>query len=81
MAEATQTMKIDRLTLNLPSMSPAAARQVGELVAAGLAAAGTLPQAGDIPRLAVTLEARTESPETLARRIVAETLLALRREG
>jgi len=81
MGEEAQKLKIDRLTLNLPGLSPAAARQVGELVAAGLAAAGTLPQSGDIPRLTVTLEARDEAPAGLAQRIVAETLRALQREG
>jgi len=82
MAEAPPSLTIDRLTLSLPGMSPAQGRQVARLVAAGLAAAGTLPQSGDIPRLRVSLSAgERPNPESLARRIVAETLLALAREG
>lgn len=80
MAGGTQNMKIDRLTLTLPGLSPTAAAQVAQLVAAGLAAASGLPQSGDIPRLTVTLKARTEALEDMARRIVAETLRALGRE-
>ena len=80
MPEPTSNTKIDRLTLSLPGMSPAQARRVGELVAAGLAASGTLPQSGDIPRLVVTLTAEPETPERLARRIVIQTLQAIARE-
>ena len=80
MPEAPSNTKIDRLTLNLPGLSPPQARHVAELVAAGLAASGTLPQSGDIPRLTVTLTAGPETPERLARRIVAQTLQAIRRE-
>jgi hypothetical protein len=80
MAEPAPALTIDRLTLTLPGMSPAAGRELALLVAAGLAAAGALPQSGAIPRLRVTLSAGTPAtPETLARRIVAETLLALAR--
>jgi|GEM_PF-2488263 hypothetical protein len=73
-------LSIDRLTLSLPGLSPAQGREVAGLVAAGLAAAGTLPQSGMIPRLSVTLRAGEQAtPESLARRIVAETLQALAR--
>jgi hypothetical protein len=80
MADAPNTMRIDRLLLNIPGSSAEHGRQVAMLVAAGLANAGALPQAGDLPTLRVTITAdnRTD-PATLARRIVAATLRDLAR--
>jgi hypothetical protein len=80
MADAFATKRIDRLLLNLPGSSAEYGRQVAMLVAAGLANAGALPQAGDLPtvRVTVTADNRTE-PAALARRIVAATLRDLAR--
>jgi hypothetical protein len=81
MAQATQGAKIDRLLIDVPGGSPGQSRELAHLVAAGLAQAGALPQAGDVPRLCVTLTThRHENAEGLARRIVAATLRALARE-
>jgi hypothetical protein len=80
MPDAKPAMQIDRLLLNIPGGSAAQGEQVAALVAAGLAAAGALPQAGDIPTLRVTISASERSdPDSLARLIVAETLRALAR--
>lgn len=81
MAQATQGGKIERLLIDVPGGSPEQGRELARLVAAGLAQAGALPQAGDVPRLSVTLTAhQREDAEGLARRIVAATLRALARE-
>jgi hypothetical protein len=80
MPEPAPPTRIDRMVLTMPGGSAGDGRQVALLVAAGLAAAGTLPQAGDLPRLrvAITAEQNTD-PATLARRIVAATLRELAR--
>jgi hypothetical protein len=76
-----KALKIDSFLLSMPGGSAAQGRKVAELVAAGLAAAGALPQAGDLPRLSVTVrEPRPRDPESLAKQIVAATLSALARE-
>ncbi len=74
-------VKIDRLLLDIPGGSADQGRKVAALVAAGLAAAGALPQSGDLPtlRVAITADPKGDSA-LLARRIVAETLRALGRE-
>jgi hypothetical protein len=80
MPDAKPAMQIDRLLLNIPGGSAAQGQQVAALVAAGLAAAGGMPQSGDIPALRVTIRATEHSgPDALARLIVAETLRALAR--
>jgi hypothetical protein len=80
MADASATKRIDRLLLNLPGSSAEYGRQVAMLVAAGLANAGALPQAGDLPTLRVTIAADSHTePAALARRIVAATLRDLAR--
>jgi hypothetical protein len=74
----SSSVKIDRFLLKMPGGSAAQGRKVAELVAAGLAAAGGLPQAGDLPNLRVAIrESAGGDPEVLARHIVAETLRAL----
>jgi len=81
MAQATQAARIDRLVIDVPGGSPGQGRELAQLVAAGLAQAGALPQAGDLPRLRVTLTTKQQTdPAALARRIVAATLRALARE-
>jgi hypothetical protein len=70
-------LQIDRLVLNLPGGSAADGRKVGDLVAAGLAAAGALPQLGDLPNLSVTINAAGRRPEVVARQIVDQILRAL----
>jgi len=80
MADAAPAARIDRLRIDVPGGSPGQARELARLVAAGLAQAGALPQAGDLPSLHVTLAGETHAdPATLARRIVAATLRALAR--
>ncbi len=78
MAESASSNRIDRLVIDVPGGSADQGRELALLVAAGLAAAGALPQAGDLPtlRVAVSAEATTD-PTTLARRIVSATLRAL----
>jgi hypothetical protein len=80
MAQNPPRARVDRLVLELPGGSPDRGREVASLVAAGLAAAGALPQAGDLPtvRVTVTTEAG-EDAESLALRIVAATLRDLAR--
>jgi hypothetical protein len=73
--------RVDRLLLQIPGGSAEHGRQVALLVAAGLAAAAALPQAGDLPTLRVTVAADPGSdPATLASRIVAATLRDLARQ-
>lgn len=72
--------KIDRLRIILPGGNVDRGRKVANLVAAGLANAGALPQSGDIPTLNVTINAdHRADPESLARLIVAATLRDLAR--
>jgi hypothetical protein len=80
MASSPQTARVDRLLLEIPGGSAALGREVGQLVAAGLAAAGALPQSGDLPtlRVVVSAEARDDAA-SLARRIVEATLRDLAR--
>lgn len=80
MPSSTGAVKIDRLLLEVPGGSADYGKQVATLVAAGLAVAGTVPQAGDLPtlRIAVHADARADAATT-ARRIIAETLRALAR--
>ncbi len=73
-------LRIDRLVLSLPGGSAADGRKLGGLIAAGLAAAGILPQSGDLPSLNITVGARPGSrPEAVARQIVEQVRLALAR--
>jgi hypothetical protein len=80
MADASPARRVDRLLLDIPGSSAEHGRKVALLVAAGLANAGALPQAGDLPTLRVTIAADPgNDPATLARRIVAATLRELAR--
>ena len=82
MPETTQnSVQIDRFVLEVPGRTADYGREVAMLVAAGLAACGALPQAGDVPTLRITLPADPrDGAATLAQRIVAETLRCLARE-
>jgi len=81
MSPRPQTAQVDRLLLEIPGGSADRGRKVAELVAAGLAAAGALPSAGDLPTLRVAIRALPqEDAESLARRIVAATLRDLARQ-
>jgi hypothetical protein len=72
--------RIDRLRLDIPGGSAGHGRKIASLVAAGLANAGGLPQAGDLPTLRVTITADHHcDPATLAHHIVAATLRELAR--
>ena len=80
MPDAPPAARIDRVLLDIPGRSAEYGRKVALLVAAGLANAGALPQAGDLPTLRVTIAADPASdPAVLARRIVAATLRDLAR--
>jgi hypothetical protein len=80
MAPKPKTAQVDRLLLEIPGGSADRGRKVADLVAAGLAAAGALPAAGDLPTLRVAIRAQpNEDAESLARRIVAATLRDLAR--
>lgn len=71
---------IDRLVLSLPGGSAADGRKLGGLIAAGLAAAGALPQSGDLPSLNVTIGVMPSGrPEAVARQIVEQVLRSLAR--
>jgi len=80
MPDGPATARIDRLVLEIPGSTADQGREVARLVVAGLANAGELPQAGDLPTLRVTVSAddRGETA-TLARRILAATLRELSR--
>lgn len=69
--------QIERLTLDVPAMSPADARRLALRVAAGLAQATGLSGGANIPSMRVLTEAG--APDTLAERIVAEALRQIRR--
>ena len=80
MADAPPKARIDRLRLDIPGSTADHGRKVAMLVAAGLANAGALPQAGDLPTLRVTItDDQRADAATLARHIVAATLRALAR--
>ena len=68
---------IRRFTLDVPAMPPQDARRLALRVAAGLAQATGLSGGADIPSLRVLAE--EAPPDTLAERIVAETLRQIRR--
>jgi hypothetical protein len=75
-----QTAQVDRLLLEIPGGSADQGRKVARLVAAGLAAAGALPAAGDLPTLRIAIRAEPQDDaESLARRIVAGMLRELAR--
>lgn len=69
--------EIERLVLNVPTMSTADARRLAVAVAAGLAQTEGLQ--GDIPSLRLTVEKETGGIDMLVNRIVAEALRQIRR--
>jgi hypothetical protein len=80
MPDTPAVKRIDRLLLDIPGSTADYGRQVALLVAAGLANAGAVPQAGDLPTLRVTITGDHRSDAaTLARRIVEATLRDLAR--
>lgn len=73
-------IRIDRMKMEIPGGSAAAGQRIALSVAAGLAEAGVLPAAGDIPVVQIELTAATDADESeLAQRIIAATLRHLRR--
>jgi len=73
-------MRIDRLIVHAPGLSEAEGRQLALQIGAQLAEAGSLPAAGDIPRLVVSAPVtRHRGVPDLARRIVDEAIQQLRR--
>jgi len=72
--------QIDRLILELPTMSPAEAKRMALLVATGLAQSHGLTGAADIPSMRVIVESgATASLTMLADKIVAGALRQIRR--
>jgi hypothetical protein len=72
-------LRIDRLAMEIPGGSALTGRRVALLVAAGLAEAGALPAAGDIPAIRVELAVGGNPDEPLlARHIIDATLRRLR---
>jgi hypothetical protein len=64
--------QLDRMILEIPGGGTDRGREIASLVAAGLASAGALPAAGDLPVMRVAIRAaHQESAQSLARRIVA----------
>jgi hypothetical protein len=75
-----EAIQIDRMKIEIPGSSAAEGRRIALLVAAGLADAGALPAAGDIPTVQIELVADTDANHSeLARRIITEALRYLRR--
>jgi hypothetical protein len=73
---------IDRLALDLPGVSEAGARRIALMVAAGLGAAGGLPQAFAAPHISLQVSAPSGAGErTLARLILEAALRDLARAG
>lgn len=69
--------EIERLVLNVPTMSTTDARRLALAVAAGLAKAEGMQ--GDIPSLRLEVKRGTDSMDMLANRIIAEALRQIRR--
>jgi hypothetical protein len=73
-------VRIDRLAIEVPGLSPPDAREFALRVAAGLAETHALPAAGDIPTLAVELAADPRAGASLlAERVLGELLRQLAR--
>ena len=76
----TRRLQVDRMVLEISGISAEAGRQIALETAARLAAAGGLPQAGDIPALRVELAAsRPPAPDALAQHVIGAALRQLRR--
>jgi hypothetical protein len=73
-------IQIDRIKIEIPGGSVAGGQRIALLVAAGLAEAGALPAAGDIPAVQIELTADANANESeLAQGIVAAMLRQLQR--
>jgi hypothetical protein len=73
-------MQIDRMKIEIPRSSAEEGRRIALMVAYGLAEAGAMPAAGDIPAVLIELMADTNaSGSELAQRIITEALRHLRR--
>jgi hypothetical protein len=73
-------LQIDRLTLDVPTMSTPDARRLALLVAAGLAQAAGFGSSAEIPSMRVAVEVSTTNGlGILADRIVADALRQIRR--
>jgi hypothetical protein len=73
-------VRIDRLSLQVPGLTPAEGRRLALLVAGEIAKAGAVGTPGEIPALRLELTAATGAGvPTLAEQIVAEVLRQLRR--
>jgi hypothetical protein len=71
---------IDRMEMEIPGVSSEEGQRLALLVAAGLAVAGAMPAAGDIPVLQIDLVVGNNFSESeLAQRIIAATLNHLQR--
>jgi hypothetical protein len=73
-------VRIDRLTLQVPGLTPAQGRRLALQVAAGIATAGAAGGGRDIPALRLDLTAAPGAgADVLAEQIVAEVLRQVRR--
>jgi hypothetical protein len=73
-------MNIDRLIVHAPGLSEDQGRQLALRIAAQLAQAGGMPEAGDIPKLELrAASAHSVDVPDLAWRIVDQALRQLRR--
>jgi hypothetical protein len=73
-------VRIDRLTLQVPGMTPAEGRRLALQVAAGIATARSAGGGRDIPALRLDLTAAPGAGvDVLAEQIVAEVLRQVRR--
>jgi len=73
-------VRIDRLTLQVPGLTPAEGRRLALQVAAGIATAGAAGGGRDIPTLRLDLTAAPSAGvDALAEQVVAEVLRQVRR--
>ena len=73
-------VRIDRLTLHVPGLTPAEGKRLALQVAAGIATAGVAGGGRDIPALRLDLTAAPgTSVDTMAEQLVAEVLRQVRR--
>lgn len=73
-------LQIDHMVFEIAGVSAEAGRRIALETAARLAAAGALPQAGDIPTLRVELGAeQAPAPDALAQHVIGAALRQLRR--
>jgi hypothetical protein len=74
-------IQIDRLSLHVPGLSPAAGRRLALQIAEGLGAAGATMSTRDIPALRIDLTAGPiTGVDELARQVIAEILRQVQRQ-